>query len=123
MSERKTLLLVDDAPENLDVLKGLLSNDYNLKAVPNGKIALKIAGMNPHPDLILLDILMPIMDGFEVLQELQNNEDTKQIPVILLSALDSEENIKKGMDMGAVGYIPKPFEPDVILNKVEEILT
>jgi putative two-component system response regulator len=123
LSERKTLLLVDDAPENLDVLKGLLSNDYNLKAVPNGKIALKIAGMNPHPDLILLDILMPIMDGFEVLQELQNNEDTKQIPVILLSALDSEENIKKGMDMGAVGYIPKPFEPDVILNKVEEILT
>ena len=120
--EKATILIVDDSPENLDVLKSLLSADYNLKAAPNGKIALKISNMLPHPDLILLDIMMPIMDGFEVLKELKKNEETKDIPVIMLTALDSEQNIEKCLKLGAVGYIPKPFEPEIILKKIKENL-
>lgn len=114
--------MVDDSPENLDVLKGLLSADYNLKAAPNGKVALKIANLATHPDLILLDIMMPIMDGFEVLQELKNNEETKNIPVIILTALDGEQNIEKCWKLGAAGYIPKPFEPEIIMEKIKEYL-
>jgi putative two-component system response regulator len=120
--ERATILIVDDSPENLDVLKGLLSTHYQLKAAPNGKVALKIINLVPHPDLILLDIMMPIMDGFEVLTELKKNEETKDIPVIMLTALDSEQNIEKGLKLGAVDYIPKPFEPEKILEKIKENL-
>jgi putative two-component system response regulator len=118
----KIILIVDDAPENLDVLKGLLSVSYKLKAAPNGKVAVKIAHLVPHPDLILLDIMMPVMDGFKVLYELKSSESTKEIPVIMLTADDSADNIEKAKQLGAVDYITKPFNSEIVLQKIQDNL-
>jgi len=116
---KKVILAVDDAPENLDVVKGLLSPHYTVKAAVNGQMALKIAEKQ-SPDLILLDIRMPGMDGYEVCRQLKADEATAGIPVIFLtgeSDVDSEVAA-----VGGVGYITKPIEPDALLARVEDCL-
>ena len=80
-AKRPTILAVDDTPENLDIVKGILSDDYHIKVAVNGQIALKIA-QSQSPDLILLDIMMPKMDGYEVCRQLKANPETRDIPVI-----------------------------------------
>jgi two-component system sensor histidine kinase/response regulator len=113
----KTILLVDDSPDNIDILNGLLG-DYKRKVALNGEKAIKIAETK-KPDLILLDIMMPGMDGFEVAEHLHNNPDTKDIPVIFLSAKIEKEDIVRGFNLGAKDYVTKPFDPNELMSRVK----
>jgi len=99
-----TILAVDDTPENLDVVKGILSPEYIVKAATSGPMALKIAEKQ-KPDLVLLDIMMPDMDGYEVCERLKENEDTRDIPVIFLTAMDQTTDEKRGFELGAADYM------------------
>lgn len=112
--EKKTILVVDDTPDNIDLLVGLLKEQYRIKAALNGATALNIAGTGSPPDLILLDVLMPQMDGFEVCRRLKKNPATESIPVLFLSAENGEEERKLACEHGAVGYLHKPVEPSAL---------
>ncbi len=116
---KSTILAVDDAPENLDVLTGLLGEDYNMKVAPNGIIALKIAQADNPPDLILLDVMMPGMSGFDVARELQANKTTAEIPIIFVTAKTDEDSITEGFSAGGVDYVMKPFNPKELQARVE----
>jgi CheY-like chemotaxis protein len=116
--EGMKILIVDDTPQNLDVLRKTLENKgLNISIAPNGKIALKLVSIAP-PDLILLDVMMPVMDGFETCRELKKNDDWKNIPIIFITALTREEDFTKGFALGAVDYISKPFRTEEVLARV-----
>ncbi|MGE5489651.1 MAG: EAL domain-containing protein [Actinomycetota bacterium] len=118
-SQRPLILVVDDVPEVLAVLGDILGDEgYSIRQATDGNQALLRAQQEPHPALILLDVLMPGMDGHEVLRRLQEDGSTCDIPVIFVTALDDGENIAKGLEMGANDYITKPFQPDVVLARV-----
>ena len=112
------ILIVDDTPQNLTVLGELLRPLYQVRAATSGEIALRVAHASPRPDLILLDIMMPGMDGRDVLRRLRESDDTKDIPVIFITAMSSSEDEEVGLDLGAVDYITKPFHPPVVLARV-----
>ena len=112
------ILIVDDLPENLSVLGALLQPHYLVRAANNGQSALRIAASAPTPDLILLDVIMPVMDGHEVLEKLRDNPLTRDIPVIFVTALDSDEDEESGFALGAVDYIAKPIKPAIVLARV-----
>jgi sigma-B regulation protein RsbU (phosphoserine phosphatase) len=112
-----TILAVDDTPENLDVVKGILSPDYIVKAATSGPMALKIAEKQ-KPDLILLDIMMPDMDGYEVCKRLKENEHTSDVPVIFLTAMDQTTDEKRGFELGAADYMTKPVNPPILKARV-----
>lgn len=112
------ILIVDDTPENIDVLNGVLA-DYKRSVATNGGKALQIARSANPPDLILLDIMMPEMDGYEVCRRLKADEKTKKIPVIFLTAMTEEESEKKGLELGAVDYITKPISPPIVQERVK----
>lgn len=114
-SPKQTILAVDDAPENLDVVKGILTPEYIVKAAVNGKMALKIAMAQP-PDLILLDIMMPEMDGCEVCRQLMDNETTRDIPVIFLTGKDQDE--ARSFELGAVDHLIKPISHSVLQARI-----
>ncbi|MDR1898520.1 MAG: diguanylate cyclase [Treponema sp.] len=114
---RYSILVVDDEKSNLMVLNNLLSSDYAVFTAKSGEEALGRASEDP-PDLILLDIIMPGMDGFEVLRRLKNSSDTKDIPVIIITGLDNEFDEEKALLLGAVDYIAKPFKPSIVLARV-----
>lgn len=123
MEEKNTILVVDDTPENIDVLYGVLSEDYKIKVAPNGEKALKIAqGKNP-PDLILLDIMMPGIDGYEVCERLKSDEKTRGIPILFVTAMSETEDETKGLEMGAVDYITKPISPPIVKARVQNHLS
>lgn len=113
-----TILIVDDTPENLSVLGELLQPTYRVRATNSGKRAIQIAMADPTPDLILLDVMMPEMDGFEVLQELKASGTTRNIPVIFVTAMDGTSDEERGLDLGAVDYITKPIRPSIVLARV-----
>jgi putative two-component system response regulator len=115
---RPTILAVDDDTGNLAILGWLLHPHYNVLAAPSGERALAIATGEPKPDLILLDVLMPGMDGYAVLARLRDNPATRDIPVIFATGLDSTEDEEKGLALGAVDYIAKPFRPPVVLARI-----
>jgi cyclic di-GMP phosphodiesterase len=115
---KQTVLIVDDIPANLDVLKGMLGNDYEIKAAINGHIALKIAALKP-PDIILLDIMMPEIDGYEVCRRLKANSDTFNIPVIFITAMLDAKDEQKGFDVGGIDYITKPINPGIVKARVK----
>ena len=120
--ERKPVVLaVDDTPENLDVVKGLLTPEFIVKAAVNGMMALKIVEKQP-PDLILLDIRMPKMDGFEVCRKLKSDAASAGIPVIFLTGESDAESEADSLAAGAVGYITKPINPDTLLAKIDDCL-
>jgi putative two-component system response regulator len=119
--EKPTVLAVDDTPENLDVVKGLLTPMYVVKAAINGMMALKIAEKQ-IPDLILLDIRMPQMDGYEVCRRLKANAATAGIPVIFLTGESDAASEFEANEAGAVGYITKPIDPDTLLAKINACL-
>lgn len=123
MSEGKkqTLLAVDDTLANIDVVKGVLSQDYVVQAALSGKMALKIIEKK-KPDLILLDIMMPDMDGYEVCQILKSQDSTKDIPIIFLTAKIQADDETKGLSMGAVDYITKPISPPILKERVKNHL-
>ena len=112
-----TLLIVDDTIENIDILTGILSDDYTLRAAKSGETALKVA-QKTLPDLILLDIMMPDMDGYQVCQELKQNPRTTHIPVIFVTAKDQELDEVKGFEAGAVDYINKPISPIITKARI-----
>ena len=118
---RPVILAVDDTPENLDVVKGILAPENIVRVAINGMVALKIA-QNQLPDLILLDINMPVMDGYEVCSELKNNERTADIPVIFLTAELDDASRLKGLELGAVDYVTKPINPEVLRHSVRRQL-
>jgi putative two-component system response regulator len=114
---KQTILIVDDTSANLDVLKGVLGKSYNIQAALNGHIALKIAAKHT-PDLILLDIMMPEIDGYEVCKQLKANADTFNIPVIFITAMLDAKDEQKGFDVGAIDYITKPINPGIVKARV-----
>lgn len=114
----KTVLIVDDMPENLQVIGSLLQPHYRVLVADHGASALRVARTKPHPDLILLDIMMPGMDGYEVLRQLRENPDSADIPVIFVTAMDSDADEARGLALGAVDYITKPVIPALLLARV-----
>ncbi|SFD33685.1 response regulator [Massilia yuzhufengensis] len=108
-----TVLIVDDIPTNIEVLAGVLKDDYAIKVAISGKKALEIADAF-HIDLILLDIMMPLMDGFETCRQLKANPKTAGIPIIFLSARDGTEDVVAGLRLGAVDYVSKPADPTIL---------
>ncbi|CAM2005302.1 response regulator [Acanthopleuribacter pedis] len=115
---RKTILVVDDAPENIDVLSGILSDTFKVKAALNGERALVIAAKEPKPVLILLDIMMPGMDGYAVCRRLKQNPATADIPVIFVTAKNQDEDEQQGLRLGAVDYLTKPIRPAIVLARI-----
>jgi class 3 adenylate cyclase len=121
-TERKTILVVDDTPDNLSLMSGLLRDEYKVKLANSGEKALKaVQGDNP-PDLILLDIMMPGMSGYEVCEALKADPRTRAIPVIFLTAMSAPEDEQKGLELGAVDYVTKPISPSLFLARVRNHL-
>ncbi|MBT7453366.1 MAG: response regulator, partial [Gemmatimonadetes bacterium] len=119
MSESAKILLVDDQPANLDVLRHVLEREgYQVLLAPNGEVALRNAA-RALPDLILLDVTMPEMDGHEVCRRLKADAVTADIPVIFCTARDLHEDIVLGFELGAVDYVIKPFQEAEVLKRVE----
>jgi diguanylate cyclase (GGDEF)-like protein len=116
---KPTMLIVDDTVENLQLLSGLLAMDYIVKVATNGERALEIANSAKELDLILLDIMMPEMDGYEVCRRLKSNTITSEIPLIFVSANNEVEDQMKGFNLGAVDYIVKPFELPLIKARIK----
>jgi putative two-component system response regulator len=114
---KPVVLVVDDAPESIDVLRGVLGGDYQLKAAINGPTALEVAE-HTQPDLILLDVMMPEMDGYEVCRRLKNNASTARIPVIFVTTLSDAPSEERGLALGAVDYVAKPYVPSVVRSRV-----
>jgi putative two-component system response regulator len=115
---KPTLLIVDDQPENLAVLSALLQPHYLVRAARSGQQALRAVATTPRPDLVLLDVMMPEMDGHEVLGKLREAPANRDIPVIFVTAMDAPENEQRGLELGAVDYITKPINPAIVLARV-----
>lgn len=113
-----TLLVVDDSPDNLALLGNLLQANYRMLAATSGRRALEIARNQPRPDLILLDVMMPGMDGYAVLATLREDERTRGIPVIFITAMNATRDEEHGLEQGAVDYITKPIRPSIVLARV-----
>ncbi|MBR5694538.1 MAG: response regulator [Fibrobacter sp.] len=118
---RAKILVVDDTKTNIEVLEGILSAHYDVIVAMNGKKALFLAE-KVHPDLILLDVMMPEMDGYETLRQIRMNPAIKDIPVFFLTAKSDSQSERQGLDLGAVDYIAKPFLPELILLRIKNQL-
>ena len=118
MMTRSTILMIDDSPENLFALGELLRPEYRLLAATSGKEGLRIAKNLPQPDLVLLDVMMPNMDGYAVLAELRADPATRNIPVIFLTALADPKDEEHGLQLGAADYIAKPLTPSLVTARV-----
>ena len=120
MNESKhTILVVDDTPENIDVLRGILSSEYRIKAATDGEKALKSVLSETPPDLVLLDVMMPGIDGYEVCRQIKEDPRGKDVPIIFVTAMGSEDDETKGFELGAVDYITKPVKPALVLARVK----
>lgn len=120
---KETILIIDDTPTNIDVITGLLKEQYRVLAATSGKKGLQLARAEPAPSLILLDIMMPVMDGMEVCRHLKSDPLTEGIPVIFLTAKTEVEDITAGLDAGAVDYITKPVNSKVLKARVRTQLS
>ena len=120
--ESNNILVVDDTPANLHLLTDILKKyNYKVRPVPNGKLAISAAEINP-PDLILLDIMMPDLNGYQVCQQLKNNEKTREVPIIFITAISEPIDKLKGFSLGGVDYITKPFDVKDVLIRVKNQL-
>ena len=115
---KATILIVDDTPLNIQVLSQVLFREYEVKIATGGKMALKIIDQVKKPDLILLDIMMPEMDGYEVCRRIKNNPSIQDIPIIFVSGKGEVKDQKHGFDLGAVDYITKPFDIPLVLARI-----
>lgn len=118
LDQKRTVLIVDDMAANIRVLANLLKDDYTIQVANQGQKALEIAQGDSPPDLILLDVVMPEVDGYQVCKELKNNSLTSHIPVMFVTAMDEISDQQKGLDLGAVDYITKPFHAELIKARV-----
>lgn len=116
--EKQRILIVDDVAENLQVILSVFKNDYIILAATCGEKAIELASKHPQPDIILLDIMMPEMDGYEVCKYLKANDETKNIPIIFITALTESESELKGLSLGAVDYVTKPINSDLVKARV-----
>lgn len=121
-AERATILLVDDTPDNLMLLANLLKDEFRVRTAQNGPKALEICTSDNPPDLVLLDIMMPGMDGFEVAKRMREHPNSETIPVIFVTAMTSADARLKGLDLGAVDYITKPIDPEVLKPRVRNFI-
>ena len=119
--KKKCILAVDDVAFILSRITELLGKHYDMVTVNSGARALKYLKKN-KPDLILLDIRMPLMDGFEVLREIRAMEDRADIPIIMLTAMEDKQSVMKGIELGVCDYVLKPFTPDDLLKRVQRFL-
>lgn len=119
-TQRQTILVVDDESTNVQALGNLLKNEYRIRVANNGEKALAVARdiSQPQPDLILLDIQMPGLDGYEVCRRLKQSADTSEIAIIFVTALDATSDEEQGLTLGAVDYITKPFSPAIVRARV-----
>ena len=120
-SQKLTVLVVDDTSSNIAIFSKTLSPEFRVKAAKNGPKALKICFETP-PDIILLDIMMPEMDGYEVCRKLKLNSKTKDIPVIFVTAMVDAENEPRALELGAVDFITKPINPLIVLERIKNHL-
>ena len=120
--EKQRILIVDDTPQNIDVLSGTLKEEYKILAATSGARALELATREPLPDLVLLDVMMPGMSGYEVCQRLKSDPLTRRIPVIFVTALHEAAHEEKGLDLGALDFITKPFQPALVKARVRNHL-
>lgn len=116
--DRQTLLVIDDAPSNIEVIKNILVDKYRVKVATSGTAGIKIALKEPRPDLILLDIVMPDMDGYEVCRQLKENPLTASIPILFVTGTADDEEKFKGLELGAKGFLMKPLQSQVVLDAV-----
>jgi sigma-B regulation protein RsbU (phosphoserine phosphatase) len=116
--EKKLVLIVDDAPANLQMMRSILKDDFKIRVATSGAKALDLVKAEPHPDLILLDVMMPEMDGYEVCGLLKATPEAMDIPVIFLTGMTEADDETKGFQVGAVDYIHKPFSPAVVKARV-----
>src|SRR5215467_11848826 len=123
LDKKKTILLVDDAPSNIQVANSILKDTYKIRIATSGAKALELANAMPVPDLILLDVMMPEMDGYEVCIRLKEKSQTRDIPVIFLTGQTEIEDETRGFEVGAVDYIHKPFSPAIVKARVQTHLT
>jgi signal transduction histidine kinase len=117
-NDKPCILVVDDTPENIDILFDALKSTYQIKAALNGPKALEIAYETP-PDLIILDVVMPKMTGYEVCKQLKSNPKTANIPIIFLTSMDQVEDEEKGLSLGAVDYVQKPIKINIVKRRIE----
>jgi putative two-component system response regulator len=118
-AEKPTILVVDDTPENLMLISDLLRPDFNVKVANSGARALVLATTGVVPHLVLLDIMMPGMDGYEVCSQLKNDPVTRLIPVVFLTAMASDEDEQKAMQAGAAGYLTKPVSASKLMDIIK----
>jgi response regulator RpfG family c-di-GMP phosphodiesterase len=118
-SEKQKVLIVDDAPEVIQILVETLKDEYKIIAANNGEKALALAAVDPAPDIILLDVMMPGMDGYEVCTKLKSNKKTAEIPVIFVTSMDDVEDETWGFAVGAADYITKPVRPPIVRARVK----
>jgi class 3 adenylate cyclase len=117
-AEKRTILLVDDTPDNLALLTEVLKAEYKVKVANSGERALQILASGPLPDMVLLDVMMPGMDGREVMRRMQEDERTRAVPVIFITAMNNARDEEQGFALGAVDYITKPISPPTVLARV-----
>jgi CheY-like chemotaxis protein len=116
---RATILAVDDVPDNLSILMDILGEDYHMAVANSGARALKIIESGKIPDLVLLDVMMPDMDGFEVCRRIKSNPATAEVPVIFLTAMGQATDVTKGFSLGAADYVSKPADPSILRARME----
>jgi len=121
-SVKHKVLIVDDTPENIQILMETLKGEYAIVAAINGQKALQMAVADPIPDIILLDIMMPGLDGYQVCEKLKADAKTANIPIIFVTAMSEAEDEQKGLDLGAVDYITKPIQPALVKSRVRNQL-
>ena len=120
--ENKSILLVDDQPDNLKMLMNLLKGTYKVKVANNGEKALQIVQKSPDLNIILLDVVMPGMDGYEVCRRLKSNDSTKNIPIIFVTSNTEESEKQKGIDAGCADYMSKPINPTELYAIIEKYM-
>ena len=121
--DKARILVVDDTPVNLDILGGLLSPEYGVSVATNGEEALQIVLSDEPPDLVLLDIMMPGINGYQLCSIMKADERIRQIPIIFVTAMSDIENEEEGLRLGAVDYLTKPFKPSIVLARVKTHLS
>jgi putative two-component system response regulator len=117
-SPKNLVLVVDDSPDGLQILNQVLKRQYDVRLARSGEQALQAAQQKPRPDAILLDIMMPGMDGYEVCSRLKANDATRDIPVIFITAKIDIDDAQRGFDLGGADYITKPILPPVVLARI-----
>jgi len=120
--ERATILVVDDTPDNLQLLAGLFEEEYRVKLANNGEKALQICQSDTPPDLLLLDIMMPGMDGFEVAKALRSHPSSENIPIIFVTAMTDSAARTRGMELGAIDFVTKPIDPEGLRIRIKNFI-